>query len=243
VNARGQLEGLTRDLRATLGDSLVGVYAHGSFALGCFNPALSDLDVLAVTTGSPAPRERHDLEPLLGRVPRLEIHFLTESSLRHWRHPTPYELYFGSKQRLVGPGEDPDLAAHVTVARHAGVALLGAPATDVLPVVPWADYEESLWRDLEWCRAHGSDLYSVLSPARVWASLTERVVHSKASGAAWALARAPQEFRPLLSRALEAYRAGASEPRFEREEVRRLAAYVIEQLVAGENLAPSRDRL
>jgi predicted nucleotidyltransferase len=243
VNPRAELESLTRELQRALGDAVVGVYAHGSFALGCFNPALSDLDVLVVTRRALTREERSTLGPLLGRVPRLEIHFLHESALRPWRHPATYDLHFGSEQRVVGPGADHDLAAHVTVARHAGIGMLGPPPIDVLPEVPWADYEDSLRRDLEWCGEHGGRLYTVLSPARIWATLTECVVHSKATGAAWALERAPQEFQPLLSRALGAYRTGASEPRIERDEVRRFAEYVMEQLAAGENLALSRDRL
>jgi predicted nucleotidyltransferase len=243
VNPRAELGSLTRELQRALGDALVGVYAHGSFALGCFNPALSDLDVLVVTRRALKREERRTLGPLLGRVPRIEIHFLTESALRPWRHPATYDLHFGSELRVVGPGKDHDLAAHVTVARHAGIALVGPPPIDVLPEVPWADYEDSLRRDLEWCGEHGGRLYTVLSPARIWATLAERVVHSKASGAAWALERAPQEFQRLLSRALEAYRTGASEPRVERKEVRRFAEFVTQRLAAGENLAQSRDRL
>jgi Domain of unknown function (DUF4111)/Nucleotidyltransferase domain len=243
VNPRAELESLAHDLQRTLGGTLLGVYAHGSFALGCFNPALSDLDVLLVTRRALTREQRDALGSLLPHVPRLELHVLTASALVPWRHPTAYDLHFGSRRRVVGPGEDHDLAAHVTVARRAGVALRGPRPAHVFPEVPWTDYEDALRRDLEWCGEHGSELSSVLSPARVWATLTERVVHSKASGTAWALEQAPHEFRPLLSRALAAYRTGASEPSFEREEVRRLAEYVMERLAAGENVAQSRDRL
>lgn len=34
--------GMSRD---TLGENLIGVYLHGSAAMGCFNPAKSDLDL------------------------------------------------------------------------------------------------------------------------------------------------------------------------------------------------------
>jgi Domain of unknown function (DUF4111)/Nucleotidyltransferase domain len=243
VNARAELDGLIRDLQQTLGNDLLAVYAHGSFALGCFNPAHSDLDVLAVTKRASTRGQREELEPLLARVPRLELHVLSASALVPWRHPMTYDLHFGSQQRLVGPGEDPDLAAHITVSRHAGVAMLGPRAADVFPEVPWADYEDALRRDLEWCRSHGSELYSVLSPARVWATLAERAVHSKSSGAVWALERAPQQFRPLLSRALEAYRTESGQARFDRDQVSRFADYVGEQLAPGENSAQIRDRL
>ena len=228
------LDALVERVREVVGEDVVGVYLHGSLALGCFNPALSDLDVLVVEKRPLTAEQRQALAPLLARAGRIEISFLVEASLRPWRHPAPYDLHYSSKAGLVGPGEDEDLAAHFTVARRAGVALLGPPATDVFPDVPWEDYEDSLRRDLAWSREHGTELYAVLSPARIWATLTGRAVHSKASGAEWALERAPEEFRPLLSRALDAYLNGDRQPVFDREEVRRFADFV-----AGE-IKPSR---
>jgi glyoxylase-like metal-dependent hydrolase (beta-lactamase superfamily II) len=229
-SAEGNLDELKHGLKEALGEDLVGVYVHGSFALGCFNPALSDLDLLVVTERPLRPEQRLVLAPLFGRTGRIEVSFLSAAVLRPWRHPARYDLHFGSEQRLVGPGEDHDLAAHFTVARHAGVPLLGPPPTDVFPEVPWEDYEDSLRRDLESCGEHGGRLYAALSPARIWATLTERVVHSKATGAAWALERAPEEYRPLLSQALETYRTGAVEPWFTRGEVRPFVDFVIDQL-------------
>jgi predicted nucleotidyltransferase len=226
---RSQLEDLVGGLQEALGDDLIGVYVHGSLALGCFNPALSDLDVLVVSIRSLAPRQRDAVGPILALGGRIEIHFLAAPSLYPWRHPTPYDLHVGWKGDALGPGEDADLAAHVTVVRHAGIALLGPPATDVFPEVPWTDYEDSLRRDLDWCRDHGSELYAVLSPARIWATLTEGAVHSKASGAAWALERT-SEFRPLLERAVDAYRHGDTQPVFGREEVLRFVEFVTGQI-------------
>jgi hypothetical protein len=228
--AHGHVESLVRDLREVVDDDLVGVYLHGSLALGCFNPALSDLDLLVVTARALTPEQRQALGPVLSGSGPIEISFVAAPSLRPWRHPAPYELHFSSKAGLVGPGEDEDLAAHFTVAREAGVALIGPAPADVLPEVPWEDYEDSLRRDLAWARERGDELYDVLSPARIWATLTDGAVHSKASGAAWALERAPEEFRPLLERALGAYRTGDRQPAFEREEIRRLADFVTDQL-------------
>jgi predicted nucleotidyltransferase len=229
VNPHAELDRLTGDLRRILGQALVGIYAHGSYALGCFNPSLSDLDVLVVTASPLAPAQRRALEQAIAAYPHLEIHFLSRSGLEPWRHPAPYDLHFGS-ERVVGPGVDHDLAAHFTVARRAGVALAGPPPVEIFPEVPWADYEDSLRRDLAVCGEDGGGIYAVLSPARIWATLTERVVHSKVSGATWALQRAPESFRPLIVTALENYRSGTAQPRWERAEVRPWAEFVIERL-------------
>ena len=42
----------TEMTREILGASLTGVYLHGSAALGCYQPAKSDLDFLVDTTGT-----------------------------------------------------------------------------------------------------------------------------------------------------------------------------------------------
>jgi hypothetical protein len=96
--------------------------------------------------------------------------------------------------------------------------------------VPWEHYEDSLRNDLVWCREHDDQLYAVLSPARIWATLTDHAVHSKASGAAWALERAPEQFRSLLAQAQDAYVRGDRQPVLDREAVRRFADFVTDRL-------------
>lgn len=229
-----QLDALVADIRAVVGEGVVGVYLHGSLALGCFNPALSDLDLLVVTRRALTPHQRQALGPVLSRSGRIEISFVAAPSLRPWRHPAPFDLHFSWNQgRLVGPGEDHDLAAHVRVTRHAGVALLGPPPAEVFPEVPWEDYEDSLRRDLAWSHDNATELYGVLSPARIWATLSTKEIHSKESGAAWALERSPADLQPLLERALEIYRTGDEQHAFGREEVRRFADFVAAQIRSG----------
>jgi predicted nucleotidyltransferase len=53
-----QAQAVAARLDEPLGDDVVGVYLHGSFALGCGNPNRSDLDLLAVTRRDATPAER-----------------------------------------------------------------------------------------------------------------------------------------------------------------------------------------
>lgn len=43
------LDHLSCLLREKLSDSVIGIYLHGSMAMGCFNPAQSDIDLLVIT--------------------------------------------------------------------------------------------------------------------------------------------------------------------------------------------------
>lgn len=240
-----QLEELTAGLRAILADDLVGVYLHGSLALGCFNPQRSDIDVIAVTRRAAARQERARLGAFVLQCsgpkerPReppypLEISILTEAQLRPWQYPTPFDFHYGESQRPRFTAEDfdplwpedHDLAAHVTVLREAGITLDGRPFADVFPVVPKSDYVDSLLRDLAWSREQRLALYTILSASRVWATFADRRLHSKLSGGLWALGHAPAEYHALLARAVAVYRGESDDDAFDADEVAAFLSHV-----------------
>ena len=44
---------------------MVGVYLHGSLAMGCFNPDRSDIDLLVVTHKALSPQQRRAVAELM----------------------------------------------------------------------------------------------------------------------------------------------------------------------------------
>lgn len=243
-DVRDQLGRLTVGLRSILGE-LVGIYVHGSLVLGCFNPQRSDVDVIVVSRGAFTEGQQRQLAELAlsqsgpkarpRRPPYpLELSVLTRVQLRPWRYPTPFEFHYGEslRQRFEAGdssasfSEDHDLAAHVTVLHEAGVVLAGPPISDVFPVVPRAHYVDSLLRDLSWTRNRRLDLYGALNASRVWATLAEQKLHSKLTGALWALDRAPDEFKPLVDKAVAVYRGDLDEAEFEPDQVAAYLDYV-----------------
>jgi predicted nucleotidyltransferase len=228
---RTQTNAVVSDLAEILGTSLIGVYLHGSLAMGCFNPALSDMDLLVVST-SPMPLEvkRRVTEALLrysGAPQAIELSILAESQLYPWEHPTAYDFHFSESHRARRVGDletekwrewnsqstwDSDLAAHITVAQLRGICLYGEPISLVLPLVPASDYADSIVTDLWWARARaeedpaGKGTYFVLNACRVYAYLLDGYITSKDEAAVWALSILPEEHRPLVVRALEIYR-------------------------------------
>jgi streptomycin 3"-adenylyltransferase len=240
-----QVDRLVEGLRRILRGNLRGVYLHGSLALGCFNEARSDIDVLVVVDEPLALDTKLLIADLLLHVscaPRaVELHVLTKGQLDGWRHPSRFEFHYGELHRDAYAYEpvrsiesmaetDADLAAHVTIARNGGIAIVGPSAEDVFPDVPFADYRDALGTDLEWARTVKSALYGILSPCRVWATLATHEVHSKASGARWALDRLPEELKPSVESALASY-TGAGEPvAIDELARRRLLDYIEAQL-------------
>jgi len=235
-----QASELAETLRGLIGGDLVGVYLHGSFALGCGNPNRSDLDVLVVTRRALTAGERAAFATLpIGSYeqpgwPRpLELSSLTLHQLHPWRHPTPYDLHLAAA-KCVGPAEDPDLAAHVTVTRRAGIALHGPRPADVFPEVPRTDYEDALLRDFDgawWVSGRSEMRYAILSLPRIWATLAEpEELHTKESAAQWALPRLPAHLRRPLELALESYRTHGRDLEVDADEFRRYADHVAAQV-------------
>src|SRR2546428_13430063 len=68
---RAQVDQLTSTLSNLLAEHLIGIYLHGSLAMGCFNPHHSDLDLLVITTTRMSlTTKRQIIEYLHGRLRR-----------------------------------------------------------------------------------------------------------------------------------------------------------------------------
>ncbi len=212
-----------------LKDGLVGVYLHGSAAMGCFNPQKSDIDLITVVSrplSGPVKRAYMDMAAelsALGPAKGIEMSVVTRDVCMPFVYPTPFELHFsvGHLERYKADpeayirdmrGTDKDLAAHFTVINARGRCLFGAPIKDVFAPVPRADYMDALWYDVSEAPGQIAEdtMYLTLNLARVLAFREEGRVLSKREGGEWALSRLPAAYHPLIRDALEEYTEGAS---------------------------------
>lgn len=227
-----QLAELGERLAAALGDAMVGLYLHGSLAMGCFNPLTSDVDLLVVVGRELNAAEREQVGEHLVDADRryanpVELSVVTTAAMRPLRHPAAYEFHFGrdrverfraGRVDFTRGGTDPDLAAHVTVALARGVALLGPPVADVFGAVPRAAYLDSIIGDHHWSAElimAGPDTgttvvppYGVLNAGRVLAAASDGAILSKAESASWLVPRLPARLRPIIEAAEGTYRDG-----------------------------------
>jgi predicted nucleotidyltransferase len=244
---RAQVERFVHATQALLADQLLGVYLHGSLALGCFNPSRSDLDLLAVThAGMPAHIKRELAQLLLevsGAPAPIEISSLRQADLIPWSHPAPFDLHYsdawrGRYERDLASGawqswdssqqRDPDLAGHVTVTLRRGICLYGATITDVFPAVPSRDYVESIRSDVEEALGYigQNPVYAVLNACRTYAYLREGHVFSKDEGGAWALRILPSQHQGVVAAALALYRDDRDEGGLTTSALDAFAAYM-----------------
>jgi predicted nucleotidyltransferase len=231
-------------------NNLIGVYLHGSLAMGCFSQGQSDIDLL-VLVQEPGPSERvrawaQQILQSSGNPAPLELSVLTRTQFTPWRHPAPFTFHFSeewrpsllaalnAKSECDGQQEnmlDPDLAGHFTVARRRGVCVAGTPIASALPDIPWPDYLDSILRDFTWAceRAQDNPVYLVLNTCRIWAAVVDQLVLSKAEGAAWAIPRLPSDIRAIVATAADLYRSGKAGER---------PLTVAQALIAAQWIAP-----
>ena len=224
---QSEVNTLQTELQRLLGHNLLGIYLHGSLALGGFQPGRSDIDVIVVTA------QRIDLETkrrcieLLLRISMmpcpLDIRFLVEQDLFPFQHPLLCDLHYSETRRENYQQElrtgtwkdwngkaqrDPDLAVHLTVLHRYGICLYGKPIAEVFPPVPERDFRDAIIKDIQ--VAQGEPLYDpisfVLNACRACAYLQDGAILSKDAGGVWGLAHLPEQYHPLIQQALALYR-------------------------------------
>ena len=244
----GLLHGFTERSKEILRENLVGIYLHGSLAMGCFNPQKSDIDlIIAVDHPLPDDAKRAFMDMTVafnatGPAKGIEMSIVLKEVCKPFVYPTPYELHFsaGHLDRYKDDpdeyirrmnGTDKDLAAHFTIIRKRGKCLYGAPIEAVFAEVPGGDYMDSIWYDVEGAADEITEysMYLTLNLARVLAYKEDGLVLSKKEGGEWALERLPSEYHPLIADAMREYTESA-EIVYDKALAKRYAAHVIKRI-------------
>jgi len=219
-----QIDQIVNLMHDVLGPNAVGAYLHGSAALGALRPH-SDIDVLVVSRRATKPEEKRVLIDRLlrmsgrgdpsGRARSIELTIVVESEIRPWRYPPRCDFQYGDWLRSefergnLSPWEtpNPDLASVITMVRLGDRPLFGPPPRELFDPVPPRDLNRAI---VEGIPGLLDDLDSdtrnvVLTLARIWTTLATGAIHPKDAAADWALARLPEEHRPVLARARAIY--------------------------------------
>ncbi len=244
---RAQVDNLVATLQQMLSNDLIGVYLHGSLAMGCFNPQRSDIDLLVVTHNSMTVETKRDIVQYLLMCSLLscpiEISFLVQKDIHPFRHPLPYGLHYSESWReqytqALANGTwrawndeqkyDNDLAAHITITRARGICLSGTPTQEVFPAVPPAIYAASILGDFNDANTERQQMpvYFTLNACRVLAYLREEHIYSKDEGGVWGLRILPPELHGVVEQALETYRGNLMDAPFDQTALSQFAHYM-----------------
>ena len=218
------LDGLLAGMQQTLGEKLVGLYLNGSLVTGDFDPAISDIDLLAVIRSDLDDREFAGLHQMQEDFvahrsawsDRIEIAYLSENALQTFRsHASPIAV--------ISPGEPfhfkeagNDWLINWYVVRQQGVALFGPSPQEVIAPISEEEYLNAVrvqvadWA--EWVyhmRKRKSQAYAILTMCRALYALDHGMQASKKQAALWAENTLPQ-WAPLIEQAL-AWRVSPSD--------------------------------
>lgn len=221
------IERLCMECVSSFADNLVGIYLHGSVAMGCFSWLTGDVDCLvAVRQALQVSEKLRFIQECLAMEPLcpakgLELSVVTLQSCAMPEQNPSFELHFSPmyasafRQDPVGqlsrmPKHDPDLIAHFAMVRARGIALIGKKAEQVFAPIPreWMlDYLQAEIED-ELVSENENPVYYVLNACRAVAFLEKNELLSKQEGGDWGIQHLPKKYTSLLKAILAAYGGG-----------------------------------
>lgn len=245
------LERFVEHNQRILGDNLVGIYLHGSAAMGCFNKDKSDVDLLVVVNSNipdEAKSRYMDMAVELNAdapAKGLELSIVRKRVCRPFVYPTPFELHFSNTHLewyktdpagyIAGmKGTDKDLAAHFTIIFHRGKCLFGEAIRDVFEEVGREEYFDSIWYDVRNAAEEIAEnpAYFILNLCRVLANKREGLILSKREGGEWGMDNVPRKYRELISQAHDEYSSVGSLEWDEKSAVE-YAEYMLDRIASG----------
>ena len=215
-----ELDALLVDLGAAakdvLGDTFIGCYLQGSFALGD-GDAHSDADVVVVATGLPDGEAEAGLRRLHAGLPDrpgswsqdVEGSYADEASLRSASGLGVPWLFFDRGAREMRWDEHCNTLHTRWILRHHGIALDGPPARDLVDEVPAAALRAAALEALPntvadirtWAPMDHAwtQRYVVQTCSRILCTALTGQVVSKPAALAWARANLDPQWWPLLA--------------------------------------------
>lgn len=228
------LEHLVQSFCKILKENGIGIYLHGSMALGCYQPERSDIDLIVVVQNPlDLTTKLQLLEVLLAEQKQAsgngyELSIVLAKDCKPFVYPTPYEFHFSkayfdeAKENKVQycqkmKGLDVDLAAHFMVLFHRGIKLYGSPIRDIFGAVPPLAYLDSLLKDLLDYQTQflNHEYYYILNACRIRAYLKDGLILSKQEGGEYELKKGALGDAPMIQSALLNYLKGEKN-RFDR---------------------------
>lgn len=218
------LNRLINDCNEILKENLIGIYIHGSLAMGCFNPLKSDIDILIVISEAMKQSEKRLFMESIISINKLapengiEISIVKQEYCNKFIYPTPFELHFSIMHLTwykMNPdeyiekmnGNDRDLAAHFSVIKNRGIVLFGKDIDDVFKDIPKDAYMDSIRNDIADAEEDivANPIYIILNLCRVLAYVKDSKVLSKREGGEWGLKNVDGRFANLIMDALDCY--------------------------------------
>jgi streptomycin 3"-adenylyltransferase len=237
-----------------LGDSVLGIYIHGSLVLDCFHEESSDIDILIVTSRKVSRDERLHIAKetiLIDQKPcPLEMSAIWIKDLTPWKHPMPCQFHYSdywtktyvnlieseseSHFILDEDFEDADIASHIHVTNQSGICIYGKPIHEIFPVIPEEDFWRSISNDVDDYdfNAYNPKYFvsNILILGRILSYKKLKRVLSKYDSALWTLANVPLKYNYIINNALRVWYMGEDLIEYDKEDLKNLKQYLINEI-------------
>lgn len=232
--------------RNILQGKYVGVYLHGSLAMGCYQYGRSDIDILVIVNSPITKQEKkHLIHQLMSLEADYQVQFemsvIDKAVLFPFQFPTPFELHYSvyhkyhyenEEDYLCDQGTDKDVAAHLVVTLHRGMTVDGPNMEEVIPTIDDKYFICSIKNDIQTAKTAiiQSPVYYVLNLCRALFYVQEGVVASKQEGGIWAMQMVADHWKPLIQQALEHYQRNLTTPNWNQENLVYFATYMLKKI-------------
>lgn len=216
------LQRLVPGLRGILGDELIGLYLFGSLAVGDFDAANSDIDVLAVTARDLADDQLQSLQAFhadlfasgLPLADQVEGSYIPLAALRVYDPTNARHPHIDRGEATLRPQQHyTDWIIQRFSLRQYGLRLLGPSIQTLIdPITPATlraavlDLLHFWWEPMLGDTSHlqhtGYQAYAVVTFGRMLYTLEHGHVISKPAAGKWAMAHLDPRFASLIERAL-----------------------------------------
>jgi predicted nucleotidyltransferase len=207
---------LVAEIRGRLGEDLVGLYLYGSAVTGGFDPGVSDVDLMAVTSAEVEDLDLAGLEAmhldLVRRNPdwkdRIDVTYIGRATLAAFRSNA-------GRLAVISPGEPFHLVGDVAdwllswyQVQETGVPLDGPHEAELIPAISDPEFVAAIAHHAQTFRnriyaepSSGARAYAVLTMCRALRTVLTETHSSKQDAAAWVRDRMP-EWAWLIDEAL-----------------------------------------
>lgn len=212
---------LSKEIKNILEKQFVGMYIHGSLAIGDFSPFSSDIDFLVVTKDIVSKDIFDSLAKMHSRIAKsgkkwaceLEGSYVPEQLLNSKESPVELRPYInGSKFCLTQYGYEWVLERYTT--REYGIVIEGPNPKTLINSISSTELKEASFKILnEWwapmlsntSRLKDSDYqpYAILTMCRTLYMFTHGTMVSKKNAAIWAQNTLNERWKTLIKKALE----------------------------------------
>lgn len=228
-NIKSFVDELVAKLQVSLGSNLVGVYLHGSLAMGSYYRPKSDIDLIVVAESKMSIENRKAVAEVVAKhsqqkptTGNIELSVITADTAKKIPVPVPFEVHYSTEWHdkiLSGDVDyrktktDIDLQSHLAYVKQRGVVLQGKPIDEVFGEIDWQVFMAGVIDDFNWIvedkHILETPFYAVLNICRVLQLVAENIqqVHSKDEGGEWALQNLPEQHHAIIQQALDAYRS------------------------------------